>query len=101
MQLQRIVLIGTAALALVFSAGVTAGKGGGGGGQGGMGGMSGMGGTGSGTGTDVTETTTEDKYRHREQKGAAEQKGELVRERNEGQPEGDAKGSGGGKKGKD
>ena len=89
MKLQRILWIGTIMLALVVSAAAIAGKGGGGGGQGGQGGQGGMG------GVDAPKPMSQEKTRVRVEGG--EQKGELVRERNEGEMQGGAKGSGGGK----
>lgn len=91
MRLQRIVLIGSAVVALVFSAGVPAGKGGGG--QGGMGGMAGMG------GADAPQTMTQEQHRHRDEKGTAMQKGDTKRNEEQLQLQGDAQGPGGGKKG--
>lgn len=84
MKLQRLVVIATAVFALVFSAGVTSGKGGGG--QGGMSGMAGMG------GADAPQPMTRESKQTRI--GEEEGQGRTVRE----QREGDAKAPGDGKK---
>lgn len=98
MRLTKMVLIGTAVVALGFSVAATAGKGaGGGGGSGGAGGMSGMDGM---AGADPSRSMSMEQHRNRVQTGAAEQQGELVRERNENEMSEAARGAGGGQKGK-
>lgn len=83
MKLHRVVLIGSAALALVLSTAVTAGKGGGG--QGGMGSM----------GADAPKPMSQERVRVE----GGEQKGELVRERHEGELQAGGQGGSGKLKG--
>jgi hypothetical protein len=94
MRLTKILVISAVVMALGISVPAVAGKGPGGGGSGGGGGMSGMG------GTDAPKSMSMEQHRNRVQTGNAEQKGELVRERNEDMMRDTDRSPGGGKKGK-
>ena len=95
MRLTKILVVSAVVMALGICVPAFAGKGpGGGGGSGGGSGMSGRG------GTDVPKSMSMEQYRNQVQTGNAEQKGELVRERNEDMMRDTDRSPGGGKKGK-